>query len=384
MRIGIDFASAAAQRAGIGRFTRELVKALLELDRGNEYVLVKTSDGEALDLSEFGHSNLSFRSLPVSHRWSIILWHRLGLPLPLDWLTGRLDLYHATDFVLPPLRCRKTVLTIHDLSFLVRPECAHPKVARFLSKAVPKSIRRATLIHANSENTKRDLMERLGVAPEKIEVVYEGVTPGYTRVTDEARLEQVRRKYRLDKPFVLSVGTLEPRKNHARLIEAHSALRERRLPQELLIAGGSGWLYEETLPLPGKLGLEDSVRFLGFVPDDDLPALMSLADVFAYPSLYEGFGLPVVEAMACGTPVVASNTSCLPEIAGDAALLVDPTDVSSLADALYRAATDDDLRRVMAKRGLARAARFTWRAAAGRMLILYRRLGEDSQVCVSA
>lgn len=374
MRIGIDFTAAAGQRAGIGRFTRELVKAILEIDRENHYVLIKASDGQA-DLPPY--ENLSIYTLPFSHRMATVLWHRLGVPLPLDLLTGQFDVYHATDFVLPPLRRGKTLLTIHDLSFLTHLECAHPKVARYLARVVPRSLRRATLVHANSENTRRDLIELLGIAPERIEVVYEGVTTGFTRVTDEVHLNRVRSKYRLERPFILSVGTLEPRKNHARLVQAHSLLKERGLPHDLLIAGGKGWLYDDVLTLPAKLGLADSVRFLSYVPDDDLPALISLADAFAYPSIYEGFGLPPLEAMACGTPVVASNVSSLPEVLGNAALLVDPKDAPSLAEALYRAVTDETLRYEMAEKGLQQAAKFTWRAVAENILSIYRRLGEE-------
>ncbi|MFH1484828.1 MAG: glycosyltransferase family 1 protein [Chloroflexota bacterium] len=379
MRIGIDYTSAATQRAGIGRFTKELVGALLEMDRESRYLLVKPSDGEVcLPPRE----NLSVYTLPFNERLGTILWHRLGLPLPIDFLTGRLDIYHSPDFVLPPLRHGKTLLTIHDLSFLIHPECAHPKLAEYMSRAVPRSLRRATLVHANSENTKKDLIELLNIAPEKIEVVHEGVTPRFTRVTDGTALGQMRAKYGLEQPFILSVGTLEPRKNHGRLIQAHSMLKKRGLPHSLIIAGGKGWLYDETLSLPAKLGLAESVRFLGFVPDDELPALISLADAFVYPSIYEGFGLPPLEAMACGTPVVASNTSSLPEVLGDAAVLVDPKNTLSLAEAICRTITDDALRLEMRKRGLSQAARFTWRATAEKILDIYRRLGsEDTRTC---
>lgn len=373
MRIGIDYTSASIQRAGIGRFTRELVRALLQIDHENSYTLVEGRGEDAI----FDSANVSVRSLPFSERTATILWQRLGVPLPLDFFTGAFDVFHGTDFVLPPLRRCTTLLTVHDLTFLTHPECAYPGLAKYLSQKVPQSVKKATMIHANSQNTKKDLVERLGVAPERIEVVYEGVTPGFARVSDPATLQRVREKYQIEGPFMLSAGTIEPRKNYGTLIRALKLLKERGLPHRLLIAGGRGWLCEDILGLPGKLGLTDSVRFLGYVGDEDLPALMSLADVFAFPSLYEGFGLPPLEAIACGTPVVASNTSSLPEVVGDAGILIDPQDIEGLADGLNQALSDEVLRKRIVEFGLRQAGKFTWGTAAEKTLELYRRLGES-------
>ncbi|HLY27042.1 MAG TPA: glycosyltransferase family 1 protein, partial [Aggregatilineales bacterium] len=204
-------------------------------------------------------------------------------------------------------------------------------------------------------------------------VLYSGVNETFKPVGDAAPLQAVRARYGLgQRPFILAVGTLQPRKNYARLIRAFAQIGEADLA--LVIAGGRGWLYDEIFAEVQRLGLGPRVIFPGFVADQDLPALYSAAAVLAYPSIYEGFGLPILEAFACGTPVVSSNASCLPEVAGDAALLIDPTDVAALAEALTRALTDTALRAQLTAAGLARAQQFTWQAAAQQLLAEYRAL----------
>lgn len=258
-----------------------------------------------------------------------------------------------------------------------------PSLRRYLERVVPRSIDRADVVLADSRHTRSDLIELLRVPPHKVEVVTPGVDsrfqprpPAPTPPVPGApgpRAENLRDRYAIgDGPYVLSVGTLQPRKNYVRLIQAFVASRAGSLindsPQsrmQLLIAGGRGWLYEDVVAEADK---HDHVRLLGFVADEDLPALYRGAALFAFPSLYEGFGLPVLEAMACGVPVVCSNTSSLPEVAGDAALLVDPLDVDALSGAMDQALEDDELRRTMIDRGLAQAARFTWKQSARELL----------------
>lgn len=376
MRIGIDYNAALHQRAGIGRYTRELFKALAALDRENEYLLV-ISGPAVRHGQDFLPDAANFRPfyLLLGERWTTLLWQRLRLPLAIDWLTGPLHLFHSPDYVLPPLRRGvNKLLTIHDLSFLRYPEGAEPTLRWYLEGAVPRSVARADLLLADSESTRRDLIELLRVNQERVEVIYPGVDERFHPLSDRARLERVRLRYSIEGPFILSVGTLEPRKNYPRLIEAFHRLRhDTHIPHRLVIVGGLGWRYAGVFRSVEQLGLQDEVRFLGHVPEEDLIALYNLCEAFAFVSLYEGFGLPVLEAMACGAPVVTSHLSSLPEVAGAAALPVDPTDIQAIADALGRLLQDSALRAALRDKGLARAKEFSWSASAQKLLDLYRR-----------
>lgn len=372
MRIGIDYTAAVHQRAGIGRYARGLVRALAQLDRENEYLLLVA--GRPKEEGTFP-PNFKPRYLPLSPHWATILWQRLRIPLPAELFTGPLDLFHSPDYVLPPLRRGKRVLTIHDLSFLRYPEGADPRLRWYLTQAVPRSIGQADLVLADSQNTKSDLIELLGVEAGKVEVLYPGVEERFHPL-DEESLTSVKARYGLDFPFILTVGTLEPRKNHVGLLQAYSLLKGRH-PHRLVITGGKGWLYGGIFQEVERLRLEERVLFLGYVPEEDLPALYNLADLFVFPSLYEGFGLPPLEAMACGTPVVASDLSSLPEVVGDGALLVPPQEVEALAAAMEKALSDPSLWEELRRKGLERAKRFTWSEAAKRLLAIYRQVGGE-------
>lgn len=368
MRIGIDYTAAVRQRAGIGRYARSLIRALARLDHENAYILL--SAGKEPD-AEPWPANFSLRALPVTDRHLSILWQKLRLPLPVEWLTGRLDLFHSPDFVLPPVRKARTVLTIHDLSFLRHPECSSPALLEYLMSAVPRSVARADLILADSQSTQHDLIELMGMDPARIRVVYPAVDDTFAR-SNQAGVAAVRARHDIGGPYILSLGTLQPRKNYVRLIEAFRILKDTSdIPHRLVIGGGPGWLYEPIYETIETLGLQDEVRMLGYVDEGDLPALYTGADVFCFPTLYEGFGIPVLEAMACGTPVVASNTSSLPEAAGDAALLMSPTDTEAMAEALGRVITDTDLREHLIQSGLVQCQRFSWSDSARDLHMAY-------------
>jgi len=370
-RIGIDYTAAVQQGAGIGRYTRGLIGALAALDRANRYVLFSAGR----DAAESWPSNFSRRTLPLTDRHLAILWQRLRLPVPIELFTGRVDIFHSPDFVLPPVAAARTVLTIHDLSFMRYPECSSPPLLEYLMRSVPRSVARADLLLADSESTRQDLMELLGVPGERVRVVYAGVEKRFAPVEDEAVIGTTLQRYGIQRPYILGLGTLQPRKNFVRLIRAYDRLRrERSLPHQLVIGGGRGWLYEEIDTCIESLGLQEQVRLIGFVQDDDLPALYTAADVFAFPSLYEGFGIPILEAMACGTPVVTTTASSLPEVAGDAALMVSPTDEEALADALWRALDETALRNALRHRGFDQIQHFTWEAAAQQLLASYTEL----------
>lgn len=368
-RIGIDYTSAVRQGAGIGRYTRHLIRALAELDHENRYVLFSAGRDHA---GGSWPSNFARRELPITDRHMAIIWQRLKLPAPIEWVTGRLDLFHSPDFVLPPVRKAVTALTVHDLSFMRHPECSSPPLWEYLMDAVPRSVARADIVLADSECTRRDIIELLRVPDERVHVIYAGVEPRFEPGSDEVAERIALARYDLRQPFILGLGTLQPRKNFPRLIRAYHLARQKyHLDHQLVIGGGPGWLYEDIYDTIHELGLQSDVRLIGFVEDVDLPALYRAASVFAFPSLYEGFGIPVLEAMGCGTPVVTSTASSLPEVAGDAALMVDPLDIEALAEALGRLINDGALRDDLRHKGFQRAERFTWQRSAQELLSIY-------------
>lgn len=376
MDIAIDYTPAVLQGAGIGRYTRELVRALLPLlDPTDRVTLLYPRERGHFEPTVAWPDSVRIRRLPLPDRWQTVLWHRLRVPLPVEWLTGPFDLFHAPNFLLPPVRRGRTIVTVHDLAFLIHPEYAYPALQRFLAAAVPRALARADHILADSEATRRDAIRLFRLSPDRISVVGAGVEPRF-RPLDRAALRGVADRYRLNGfPFVLTVGTLEPRKNLDGLIRGFAlARRMADFPHHLVVVGGKGWLYEKIFAEVERSRVGDVVHFLGFVPDTDLPALYNLADLFAYPSHYEGFGLPVLEALACGTPVLCTATSSLPEIAGDAAWLIPPGDDEALATALARLLSDADLRRAFGRRGPPHAAAWTWDKPAARLWTVYRSL----------
>lgn len=315
-----------------------------------------------------------------STRWNTrrpvqrILWEQLALPALAR--REKLDLLHATVNVIPIAATRPMVVTVHDLSFLRYPDSFPPVQRTYLRTQVRRSVRRAAQVIAVSEATRQDLINLFGVPAQRVDVVYNGIDVAF-RPAPEDQVTQFRRQKGLPEHFILHVGTLEPRKNLVRLVHAFRLVREQKKrwsDLKLVLVGGKGWYYGEIFEAVHQLHLDDAVLFPGFVADNELPWWYRAATVFAYPSLLEGFGLPVVEAMACGTPTVTSALSSLPEIAGDAALLVDPTSEHGLAMALYQVLTDPRLARDLRERGLRQAARFSWRHTAFQTANVYRRV----------
>ncbi len=384
MKIGIDYTPGVYGASGIGRYTRGLVHALADIDREHAYTLLwaptlARSGGELprLDRAASFPANFRARRLPLNARLLTAGWQRLRLPVPVEWFSGPLDVLHAPDFVAPPVRRARRAVTIHDLTFLMVPQHAHPRLRAYLARAVPPAVRVADHIFADSEATKHDLQRLLDVPAEKISVVYVGADPRFRPLGEEER--EAAREALVGAgvpagPYLLTVGVLEPRKNHVGLLRAYAELRRRGAPHRLVIAGQRGWLYDPIFAAVDDLGLAGAVTFLDFFPDPLLPALYACADLFLLPSFYEGFGIPLLEAMGSGTPAIVGDRPSLPEVAGGAALLVDPADATALADAAWTLLQDAAARDALRRKGLVRARDFDWRASARRVLEQYRAL----------
>jgi glycosyltransferase involved in cell wall biosynthesis len=300
-----------------------------------------------------------------------MLWEQLLQPVAL--VRRRIDVLHSLGYVQPMLCSKRSVVTVHDLSFLRFPEAFNRSNRNYLRLFTTLSVRRANRVIAVSESTKRDLVDLLGIPAAKITVVYHGVEEEFRPFTSST-IADFRCKLGLPEHFVLYCGTLEPRKNVDGLIAAFAKVkREARLPHKLVLAGAKGWRYERIFALVEELGLKDEVIFPGYLAYGEQPLWYNAADVFVYPSLYEGFGFPPLEAMACGTPVISSDVSSLPEVVGDAGLLVDPGERDELADAIRKVLMDHELRLAMGKAGLLRASEFTWSRAAARTVEVYQR-----------
>jgi glycosyltransferase involved in cell wall biosynthesis len=372
MRITLDLSPAVHRHAGLGRYASELMAAMLASAPEHEYSAVyyapEGHERPAPPLDQVPAQALRMGAKPW--RLSVLLADYLGVGMD-RWVRAG-DVFHATDHLLPPFKHSRTVFTIHDLIYLFYPQYHLPLNRWFLTLMLPRFLRRADAVIAVSEHTRRDVMKHMRIPEEKITVIYEGANPAYRPLNDPAAVAAVRARYGVPERYILFFGTIEPRKNLAALLGAYHALLAQ--PGEwpaLVIAGRKGWLYEPVFARVQALGLAERVRFTDWVAEADAPALMNGAELFVYPSLYEGFGLPPLEAMACGVPVVASSASSIPEIVGDAGLLVPPTDEAALMEAMQAALTDPALRTHMRARGLARAKQFTWEAAARATLKVY-------------
>ncbi|HLG71321.1 MAG TPA: glycosyltransferase family 1 protein [Chloroflexota bacterium] len=371
IRVGINAQivtfRAGYRQAGVSRFTAQMVRALQERDTGARYSVFvnETARGGFTDSSNM---RFHYTRLPAGKPVVRILWEQMVLPV----LAARLDVLHCPVNVLPVAAPCPAVLTIHDLTFLRYPERFRAERQRYLATLTRFSARRARRIMTDSANTKRDVAELFGVPPDRIEVVYPGLDDVF-HPFEAAEIAEFRGRKGLPEEFLLYVGTLEPRKNVPLLLRAYRLLLARGLERwPLIIGGGRGWMFDDIYREVEQGGLSDHVRFAGYIDPAELPYWYAAATAFVYPSLYEGFGLPALEAMACGTPVVVSNTSSLPEVVGDAGLQVDPTSVDELADALGEVLESKARREQMSAEGLRQAASFTWEKAATQLTDIYR------------
>lgn len=375
MRIGIDISRTVEERTGVGCYAARLVKGLAEIDTENEYLLYPYF---------WECFPPQWRSAQTPEKPNFQLW---GEDLPLEeiyrrWTTGEedqvaggVDVIHSTAFTAPALKRAKLVVTMHDLTFLTHPHLHTPTNREFCLRVTEKVAERAAMIIAPSLSTKHDLLQHYPILEERIVVIPEAAAEDFYPIRDQTEVRRVLAKHGIFYNYLLFVGTIEPRKNLLTLIHAVADLLKNGRPRYLLVvAGASGWLNSDVYQWVQSLGLQDCMRFLGYVEVEELRALYSAARVFVYPSLYEGFGLPVLEAMACGAPVITSNTSSLPEVAGEAAILVPPTDVGELKQAIEAVLSDQQLRLRLRQQSLKQAARFSWRETARRTLEVYKKV----------
>jgi glycosyltransferase involved in cell wall biosynthesis len=317
---------------------------------------------------------LHFSRLPTRRPVVRIFWEQFIQPLALR--RANVDLLHALAFVAPVAAPCPFVVTVYDLSFLRYREAFRPFNRWYLSRLTAHSVKRARAVITISESTRQDVIDFLDVPPERVRTIYCGCDENF-RPLPAAEIEAFKALHQLPGTFVLYLGTLEPRKNVDGLIRAYARWRERQPDAPpLIVAGGKGWYYHQIFKLVESLNLTESIRFPGYIPQDELPLWYNAATLFVYPSHFEGFGLPVLETMACGTPVITSTVSSLPEVAGQdgVARLVSPTDAEALAEAMNEVMVDADLRASMSERGLARAAKFKWQKTAQETIAIYQKV----------
>src|SRR5215813_7359584 len=374
MKIAIDISMAFGQSAGVGTYTRGLIEGLTTVDAENEYLLYSYLEMPESSLLDFPQQpNISWRPVKVGGGHWEQRWYEAELP-PNEAL-GDVDIIHSPFFNAPRRHQRGLVVTIYDISFLLYPQFHTEGNRLHCFNGTLKAALYADRIIAISHQTKRDLMHYFSVPEDRIRVVY--LAPRHFCYPERHHdvLKNTLDRLGIYHNFILFVGSLEPRKNLKTLLQAYATYIKNHSGRELLvIAGAKGWLHGEIAQLVSALGIERQVKFLGYVQESDLRVLYSATKLFVYPSLYEGFGLPPLEAMACGAPVITSNTSSLPEVVGDAAILIDPNDSGSLYQAMWRVMNDADLRMRMRQHSVEHAREFSWQRAALETLAVYQEL----------
>ena len=367
VKVGIDARTMGLQMGGGDVYSRNLVRTLPLVDPEIEYTLFLTPRQrdialpgmEAMRTVVVGPDNLQLR---------------IPFTLPLAAARAGVDVLHA-HFLAPPLCPARIVLTVHDISYEHDPRYFSRGYLLQYRAIMPLMARHADAIVTISEFSRQDIIRRYLVPPERVAVAYGAVEPIFRPLRDHATLGAVREKYSTGERFILSVGEIQPRKNLKTLIEAYVRLRRAdAIRHKLVLVGKRAWLSDETFAAARDSGYRDDLVFTGYVPDDDLMALYNAAELFVYPSLFEGFGLPPLEAMACGTPVITSNTSSLPEVVGDAGIMLDPRDVDALASAIMQTTADKQLCLSLSDRGIRQAQEFSWESTARKVAEVYRRV----------
>lgn len=380
MKIVFDAKSVGdtSKNSGVVNYARNLINELKKAEPKNDYSFYFN----AFKANEVKRAEENIRRLDpkTEYRFSRIpskllrIFFRLfGTTLfPIEFVLGKLDVLHllAPVVELPKTYTGKTVMTVHDLTFIKHPQY-HPEVVINLVKVFPKLAQKVDFIIADSQATKNDLVAHTGVSEKKVTVVYLAADEKF-RPLGKNKVLEVIEKYKLSNPYIMFVGSFEPRKNIVGLIQAFSLVKQKIKTLDLVLVGRKGWLFEPILKEIKNSPCQDSIRWLDKVGDGDLPALLNGTAVFAYPSFYEGFGLPILEAMSCGVPVVCSNSSSMPEVGGDAAYYVNPDSIEDIAKGILTVINDSKLQRQMIQRGLTRAKNFSWEKTAKETLDVYR------------
>ncbi|MBU0613175.1 glycosyltransferase family 4 protein [Patescibacteria group bacterium] len=386
MRIGIDCRNILNQKgevAGVGHYTYFLVKNILKTDKKNEYFLYFDYK-MANKTKEFEQKNVQIKFFPFSQYKRYMPFSYSHMLISAVLIKDKLDVFHAPAYACPLTYPGKIVLTVHDLAIYRHPSW-FPSGQSFSTKIlVPKSIKKAVRIIAVSKATKRDIMKLFKTPSDKVSVVYEGVVPqksiGKTKSVSKTIIQ---RKYKIGEKYLFFIGTIEPRKNLVALIKAYNSLLLKNYKKfkdyDLVIAGKKGWKYEEIFKTIKDQKFNYKIRFLNYVSQEHKVALMKNATCFVFPTLYEGFGLPIAEAMSMGVPVITSKVSSMPEVSGDAALLIDPNKIVDIEKALAKVLANKRLREKMSKAGISQAKKFTWAKAAKETIKVYQDIGKKKE-----
>ncbi|AKM82182.1 TPA: glycosyltransferase family 1 protein [Candidatus Berkelbacteria bacterium] len=352
MRIAIDTQTILGQKSGFGFYVKNLVENLNKIDPENEYILIAPDTDKDF-------------STPQRFIWD-------QFRFPKRARKAKVDILHQPCFSAPILYRGKIIVTIHDIISIKFPENLPLASRLFYSKWMPFSYRKADMIIVDSEHTKKDIVEYLNIAPEKIRVMYWAVSHDFRPIFDLQQVEDVKKKYNTGEKYFIHVGTLEPRKNLPFLVRVYASAVKEGIKENLVIVGKKGWYYDDLFSLVGKLELSSKVIFTGYAEDKDIPALYSGATALTFPSLYEGFGFPPLEAMACGTPVISSNTSSLPEVVGEAGMLLPPHGSKGWTDAMVKLSSDVNLCKELSEKGLEQASKFSWEETAKKTVEVYK------------
>lgn len=375
MKIAIDALPVKSLQHGMGTYIFNLLKEMAQLDQAHDFVVFK-KPSVFTDLEKSQRFNIQFRNLSKGLARRVV-WEYTTLPKLLQ--KEQVDIFWGPSNFLPLRKACKYVVTIHDLSSFTYAH-TYPYLRRkYYQYIIKQAVKRADLIITDSEFSRQDIINTFSVLPEMVKKIYCGIDDIFRRIESLDAIAQVKSKYKLPDDFILTLGVIEPKKNTERLIRAYAQLRDKHNNVPKLVIGGSkkyGWNNRRIFELVETLVLKDAVNFTDFIEQKDLPVVYSAAKLFILPSLFEGFGLPVIEAMACGTPVITSKTSSLPEITGDAAVLINPYDTEEIGQAIIKVISDQQLQTEMRVKGFENVKRFSWQESAHELLCMFEQVGK--------